>query len=76
MLEFDPILTSYRFPVAEEFMVVFNIFFCLIMRQMSSIVELSALQTKGIQQRLSALSLTHRDFSIFSESFDDVMLCR
>ncbi len=30
----------------------------------------------GIQQRSSALSLTHRDFSSFSESFDDVMHCR
>ncbi len=32
--------------------------------------------TSGIQQRSSALSLTHRDFSSFSESFDDVMHCR
>ncbi len=30
-------------------------------------------KTTGIQQRSSALSLTHRDFSSFSESFDDVM---
>ncbi len=30
----------------------------------------------GIQQRSSALFLTHRDFSSFSESFDDVMHCR
>ncbi len=27
----------------------------------------------GIQQRSWALSLTHRDFSSFSESFDDAM---
>ncbi len=33
-------------------------------------------KTTGIQQRSSALSLTHRDFSSFSESFDDVMYCR
>ncbi len=30
----------------------------------------------SIQQRSSALSLTHRDFSSFSESFYDVMHCR
>ncbi len=35
-----------------------------------------ALKTTGIQQRSSALSLTHRDFSSFSESFEDVMHCR
>ncbi len=34
------------------------------------------LKTTGIQQWSSALSLTHRDFSSFSESFDDVMHCR
>ncbi len=28
-----------------------------------------------ILQRSSALSLTHRDYSSFSESFDDVMHC-
>ncbi len=33
-------------------------------------------KTMGIQQRSSALSLTQRDFSSFSESFDDVMHCR
>ncbi len=33
-------------------------------------------KSTGIQQRSSALSLTHRDFSSFSESFDDVMHCR
>ncbi len=33
-------------------------------------------KTTGIQQRSLALSLTHRDFSSFSESFDDVMHCR
>ncbi len=33
-------------------------------------------KTTGIQQRSSAVSLTHRDFSSFSESFDDVMHCR
>ncbi len=30
-------------------------------------------KVSGIQQRSSALSLTHRDFSSFSESFDDVI---
>ncbi len=33
-------------------------------------------KTTGIQQMSLALSLTHRDFSSFSESFDDVMLMR
>ncbi len=33
-------------------------------------------KTMGIQQKSSALSITHRDLSIFSESFDDVMHCR
>ncbi len=33
-------------------------------------------KTTGIQQRSSALSFTHRDFSSFSESSDDVMHCR
>ncbi len=33
-------------------------------------------KTTDIQQRSSALSLTHRDFSSFSDSFDDVMHCR
>ncbi len=30
----------------------------------------------GTQQRSSALSLTHRNFFSFSESFDDGMHCR
>ncbi len=38
--------------------------------------RLRAQKTTGIQQMSSTLSLTHRDFSSFSESFDDVMLCR
>ncbi len=33
-------------------------------------------KTTGIQQMSSALFLTHRDFSSFSESFDDDMHCR
>ncbi len=40
---------------------------------MSVAVSSEGLKTMGIQQRSSALSLTHRDFSSFSESFDDVM---
>ncbi len=43
---------------------------------MSDAVSSEGLKTTGIQQRSSALSLTHRDFSSFSESFDDVMHCR
>ncbi len=31
---------------------------------------------RASKKRSSALSLTHRDFSSFSESFDDVMHCR
>ncbi len=40
---------------------------------MSDAVSSEGLKTTGIQQRSSALSLTHRDFSSLSESFDDVM---
>ncbi len=43
---------------------------------MSDAVSSEGPKTTGIQQRSSALSLTHRDFSCFSESFDDVMHCR
>ncbi len=43
---------------------------------MSDAVSSEGLKTTSIQQRSSASSLTHRDFSSFSESFDDVMLCR
>ncbi len=43
---------------------------------MSDAVSSEGPKTTGIQQRSSALSLTHRDFSSFSESFDDVMHCR
>ncbi len=40
---------------------------------MSDAVSSEGPKTTGIQQRSSDLSLTHRDFSSFSESFDDVM---
>ncbi len=43
---------------------------------MSDAVSSEGPKTTGIQQRYPALSLTHRDFSSFSESFDDVMHCR
>ncbi len=43
---------------------------------MSDGVSSEGPKTMIIQQRSSALSLTHRDFSIFSEYFDDVMHCR
>ncbi len=43
---------------------------------MSDAVSSEGPKTTGIQQRSSALSLMHRDFSSFSESFDDVMHCR
>ncbi len=36
---------------------------------MSDAVSSEGPKTTGIQQRSSALSLTHRDFSSFSESF-------
>ncbi len=43
---------------------------------MSDAVSSEGPKTTGIQQRSSALSLTHRDFSSFPETFDDVMHCR
>ncbi len=43
---------------------------------MSDAVSSEGPKTTGIQQRSSALSLTHRDFSSFSETFDDVMHCK
>ncbi len=39
---------------------------------MSDAVSSEGPKTTGIQQRSSALSLTQRDFSRFSESFDDL----
>ncbi len=44
--------------------------------QMSNTMLTEGPKTTGIQQRSSALCLTHRDLSSFSESFDDVMHCR
>ncbi len=44
-----------------------------IIMPMSDAVSSEGPKTTGIQQRSSALSLTHRYFSSFSESFDDVM---
>ncbi len=43
---------------------------------MSDAVSSEGPKTTGIQQRSSDSSLTHRDFSCFSESFDDVVHCR
>ncbi len=43
---------------------------------MSDAVSSEGPKTTSIQQRSSALSLTHIDFSSFSESFDDVTHCR
>ncbi len=43
---------------------------------MSDAMSSEGPKTTGIQQRSSALSLTHRDFSSVSVSFDDVMKCR
>ncbi len=42
---------------------------------MSDAVLSEGPETTGIQQWSSALSLVHRDFISFSESFDDVMHC-
>ncbi len=39
---------------------------------MSDAVSSEGPKTRSIQQRSFALSLTHRDFYSFSESFDDV----
>ncbi len=47
-----------------------------IIMPMSDAVSSEGPKTTGIQQRSSALSLVHRDFSSFSESVDDVMHCR
>ncbi len=44
MLEFGPILAWYSFPAAEEFVVVFDVFFRAMMCQMFSIGERSGLQ--------------------------------
>jgi len=44
-------------------------------KPMSDAVLSEGAKNTGIQQRSSALSLKHRDFSSFSESFDDVMHC-
>ncbi len=43
---------------------------------MSDAVLSEGPKTTGIQQRSSALSLKHRDFSSFFETYDDVMHCR
>ncbi len=43
---------------------------------MSDAVLSAGPKTTGIQQTSSALSLTHRDYSSVSESFDYVMHCR
>ncbi len=39
---------------------------------MSDVVSSEGSKTTGIQQRSLALFFMHRDFSSFSESFDDV----
>ncbi len=58
--------------------VVFDVFFDLDCSTWTLKLRVSSegLKTTGIQQRSSALSLTHRNLSSFSESFDDVMHCR
>ncbi len=43
VLKFGPIFAWYRFPTAEEFVIVFYIFFILMMLQMFSIGERSGL---------------------------------
>ncbi len=47
VLEFDPILAWYRFPAAEEFVVIFDVFFCLMMHQMFTIGEISGLRANS-----------------------------
>ncbi len=65
----------YRQWFLEVFLVPFsNVNDIIIL--MSDAVSSEGPKTTGIQQRSSALSLTHRDFSSFSESFDDIMHCR
>ncbi len=48
LLEFGPIRVWYRFPAAEEFVVIFDVFFYLMMRQMYSIEQRSGLQAGPI----------------------------
>ncbi len=43
---------------------------------MSDAVPSEGPKTTGFQQRSSALFLTHKEVSSFSESFDDFMHCR
>ncbi len=57
VLEFGPILAWYRFPAAEEFVVVFDVFFVLIMRQMFSIGERSGLQAGQFSTRTLLLRI-------------------
>ncbi len=51
VLEFCPILAWYRFPAAEEFVVVFDVIFPLMMRQMFSIGDRSGLQAGQFSTR-------------------------
>ncbi len=46
VLEFGPILAWFRFPAAEEFVVVFDVFFVM-MRQMFSIGERTCRQANS-----------------------------
>ncbi len=47
-----------------------------IIMPMSDAVSSEGLKTTGIQQKSSALSLMHRDFLNFSETFNDCIHCR
>ncbi len=51
VLEFGPIPSWYRFPAAEEFVFVFDVFFCLMMHQMLSIGKRSGLQAGQFSTR-------------------------
>ncbi len=51
VLEFGLILAWYRFPAAEAFVVIFDVFFYLVMRQMFSIGEISGLQAGQFSTR-------------------------
>ncbi len=62
----------YRLRVLEVFLGPFSNVHDRIM-PMSDAVSYERLKTMGIQQSYSALFLTHRHFSSFFESFDDLM---
>ncbi len=54
MLEFGSLLACYRYPAAEEFVVIFDLFFVI---QMFSIGEISGLQADQFSTRTLLLRI-------------------